>query len=868
VISRRRIHHPRRFLVARLSMRRLGARVLILLSSGALLAACDGTNAWTPTGTTGGGGGPVGGGTDTQKPVVQLAKPDSNANVAVGEAVYVEARVTDNVALDSVLLRAYELRGSAELGTESQVPRFVTKSVRLAGATAVRDTTLKRFLEALADSTRAQRIRVVVTAWDTAGNAGADSTLVNIGGPRAVILSPAPGTVFNAGTTLPIRVLAVDSGQLVRSVRVTGTGAFAFDTTVTLAAPVPQVVDTFVILIPNTISGGLAPATEELRATVTAASGAQGVSAPVTVTINPPTLDQTPPQVTFRAHVPVRMEVDDSFSVVVSATDATRADSVGITIYAIRPRGAVSDTLAVLVRRVRAAADSAVFSLTQVPLAGLDTLTLRLEVTAWSTDPAGNCGAAVSPDAPQAQACRAGPVAGSHLAASVPGYPYTTLVVRGLTVAPPNPGDLLADLLADSNRVYLSNFTRNRIDVLPIGGLSFGTPVLVGSQPWGLALGRNRDSLYVANSGGTNISVVPLGPGVLTEAQDRRIFTQNEKLFSVTFDPTSEAVSTVEVFDYSDRPQFIAQTSNGLLVYSTKPTAAAADGTVRIFDPRKTRSEIFTGYVDRHTAGRALAVNADSAFLVTGVSATVMVCPRRRFGDSTDPACIVGRPSFVADSLTRMRSQAPNASGGKWDTRLDMGANVAEVGLSDTTFVAVSGNRNYVAVGEGAVTNARIPLFNAPAGGDSLVLVGDVRDLISNTAERVIGLGLNFDGSLGVARGGQAYYFNNQLRLQGVVAAGSPTGGVAMHPANAGYPGGSFRLSFVSGIDATGPYVDVIDNFNFFRVKRVYTRDPVVGAISVAPRAAGDGGTVTLRIYALTSNGILALPITAADLTP
>src|SRR5205085_7765335 len=106
----------------------------------------------------------------------------------------------------------------------------------------------------------------------------------------------------------------------------------------------------------------------------------------------------------------------------------------------------------------------------------------------------------------------------------------------------------------------------------------------------------------------------------------------------------------------------------------------------------------------------------------------------------------------------------------------------------------------------------RIPMFRSDAAGDSLVLVGDVRDLISNTAERVIGLGLNLDGSLGVARGNQAYYFNSSLRLQGVVAAGSPTGGVAMHPGNAGYPGGSFRLSFVSGIDAIGPYVDVIDN--------------------------------------------------------
>jgi hypothetical protein len=707
---------------------------------------------------------------------------------------------------------------------------------------------------------------VVVTAWDTAGNAGADTALVNIGGPRAVILAPLAGASFNGGTTLPIRVLAQDSGQLVRSVRVTGTGAFAFDTTLTLPAPVPQVVDTFIVPIPATVGTAVVQGAEELRATVTAASGAQGVSAPVSITINPAQVDHTAPQVSFHAHVPAHMEVDDSFSVVVSATDETRVDSVGITVYAIHPRGTAADTFAVLVRKVHLPADSASFSLASVPLSGLDTLTLRLEVTAWATDPAGNCGAAVSPDAPQAQACRAGP-SGSRLAASVPGYPYRTLVVRGLTVAPPTEGDVLADLLADSSRVYLSNFTRNRVDVLPIGSLTYGPPVRVGSEPWGLALGRHRDSLYVANSGGTNISVIPLGPGVLAEAQDRRIFTQNEKLFAVTFNPANEEVQGVTAFDYSDRPQFIAQASNGLLVYSTKPTAAAADGTVRIFDPRKTRSEIFTGYVDRHSAGKAVAVNADSAFLIPGLK-EVLVCPRRRFGDASDPPCIAGTPNFVSDSLTRMRSRPPNASGGKWDTRLDVGADVALVGLSDTTFVAVSGNRDYVAVGEGAVSNARIPLFNAPAGGDSLVLVGDVSDLISNTAERVIGLGLNYDGSLGVARGNQAYYFNETLRLQGVVAAGAPTGGVAMHPDNAGYPGGSFRLSFVSGIDATGPYVDVIDNFNFFRVKRVYTRDPVVGAMAVAPRAAGDAGGVTLRLYALTSTGILALPITAADLVP
>jgi hypothetical protein len=853
------------------SYRRLPAApfaFLLALLAGLAVSACDGSNAFGPPrpipgDTTGGGGGSA----DSRAPTVTLVKPDSNANVAVGDSLFVQARVTDETALDSVVFRAFEVRGSAELGNLTLVDRFQAKTVRLKGVTpAVRDTTLRRFLPALADSSRANRIRVVVAAWDTAGNASFDTTTVNIGGPRVQILGPAAGQQFFGGTSLQVRVLAQDSAQLVRSIRVTGSGAFAFDTTVTLQAAVPEVLDTIVVLIPATVGGQPISGSEVITASVTASSGAQGVAAPVTVNILPSATDNTAPQVSFNAVVGPRLEVDDSFSVSLQATDQTRVDTLGLTVYVLHPRAGGADTLAVLTRKVRAAADSVAFSLRSVPLTGLDTLTLRLEVTAWATDPAGNCGAAVSPNAPQAQQCRAGP-AGSRLS-TASGYGYTLLVVRGFTVAPPNPGDLLSDLLVDSSRVYLSNFTRNRVDILALGATTYGTPVLVGSQPWGLALGRNRDSLYVANSGGTNISVVPLGTLPLQEAQSRRIFTQNEKLFSVEFAPVGEAVSKVTEFDYSDRPQFIAQASNGLLVYSTKPSPAASDGTVRIFDPRKTRSEIFIGYVDRHTAGRAIAVNADSAFQTA--DGFLVVCPRRRYGDVADPGfCVSGNPSAVSASLTSMRAAAPNAAGGKWDTRLDIGARIEEVGLADTTFVAVSGDRNYVAVGEGARTsNARIPLFNAPAGGDSLVLVGDVRDLISNTGERVIGLGLNLDGSLGVARGNQAYYFNNSLRLQGVVAAGSPTGGVAMHPENANYPNGAFRLSFVSGIDGVAPYVDVIDNFNFFRVKRVYTRDPVVGAMAVAPRAGSDAGTVQLRVYALTSSGILALPVTTVDLAP
>jgi hypothetical protein len=554
------------------------------------------------------------------------------------------------------------------------------------------------------------------------------------------------------------------------------------------------------------------------------------------------------------------VEQADSFSVTVTAVDETRVDSVGVTVLAIRRSTPTPDTLRVYVGRGAVTGGTFRFGYAALGLSALDTASVDLEVTAWARDPAGNCGAATTPNSPQQLACVPGPQ-GSRLTAG-PGRLVGVFIARGRTLGRPNGTDVIADLVADDNYVYLSNFTRNRVEVLPLGGAQYGTPVLVGSAPWGLALGRNRDSLYVANSGGTNLSVIPLGGAVLHEAESRRLFPRNERLYGVDFNTLGE-VSQVTEHDYSDRPQFVGQASNGLLVYSTRPTPSAQDGTVRIYDPKKLRSEIFIGYVDRHTVGKAVVVNADSAFYIP--SSSIEVCPRRRYGDTSNPACITGDLFTVRDSLAALRMAPPNASGGRYDTRLDLGADIEEVGLSDTTFVATSTDRDYVAVGEGVRENARIPMFEAV--GDSLVLRGDVRDLISNTAERVIGLGINRDGTLGVARGNQAYFFNDTLRLQGTMESGAPTGGVAMHPQNANYPTNTAnRLAFVSGTENGRPYIDVLDAFYFTPVKRIYLRDPVVGALVVAPRAPGDPANVNLRLYGLTTTGVLGLAITNEDL--
>lgn len=789
-------------------------------------------------------------------PLVDIVLPDARTGtIAVGDSVFVRARVRDDRRLARVTFEGFAVRGSVALGTDTTVVRYASKEVNLAaGGRVVTDTLLDRFLLATSDTVRESGVFIVVTAVDSMGLSTSDTARVSIGGPRVQVTLPA-GQDPRGGAELRVRVVAEDSRDLIASVRVRGSGAFAFDTTLSLPTPRASVDTVLAIDIPLAASGAL-----EINASTVSGALQTGTAIPVTVQVRQADVDRTRPRTTFSLNVRERVEQRDSFEVTVTGADETRVDSVGVTVLALRRNGSGGrDTLRVYRGAGPVTTGTFRFQYADLQLSVLDTASVELEVTAWSKDSSGNCGAAVTPNTPQEMDCLLG--AGGVVRTTSPGRLLTVFVARGATILRPGNGtSIVPDLVADSTYVYLSNYSSNRVELLPLGGTAYSGSVLVGSQPWGVSLSRNRDSLYVANSGGTNISVIGLDG---SPREDNRILTRNERLFGVTFSVANAAVQSVTMYDYSDRPQFITQASNGLLVYSTKPTAAARDGTVRLYDPRKLRSEIFTGYVDRSTPGKATVVNADSAFHLPANS--IIVCPRRRFGDTTDPACIAGGLVEVSDSLRTLRSLPANAAGGRYDTRLDIGAAIEDVGFADTTFVAASTDRRFVAVGEGVRQNARIPMFEAL--GDSMVLRGDVRDLISNSAERVIGLGLNFDGSLGVARGNEAYYFSSDLRRQGAVASGAPTGGVAMHPQGANYPSQQNALSFVSGQDAAGrPYVDVINSYNFRLIKRVYIRDAVVGALVVAPRAPSDPANVNLRIYALTTGGVLGLMITNQDL--
>lgn len=572
--------------------------------------------------------------------------------------------------------------------------------------------------------------------------------------------------------------------------------------------------------------------------------------------------------VRFSITAPARVELTDTFTVSVAANAKAGVREVGVTLLAILRGSATPDTLSVQTQRVSGSAAAVRFAVDQLDLprvqsllAARDSVGLTLEINAFAVDANGTCASASVPDSVQTLACRPG--AGGATFAPAAGARQAMLITRGRTVRLIGAGERLADLAWAGGRLFASNQTKNVLEVLNPGELRFNptSRIAVGSEPWGLALGTDGGTLFVANSGGTNISAVSLG--ALRETG--RIQTPNVMLFDVTFSIDSvdvgggvkeqhEVPSAAVWYDYSDRPQFIAQTMSGELLVSTKPTGTAPDGTIR----RVTRpagnngiadTEVFVDYAIARLFGKLGIVNADSVFVTRAEPKRLVVFPRKRTCTHADTA-VVG---FI-DQLPAILA----ANG--CDTKFFYGLDVAAVGLADTTFVAVSGNRRSVAFGEGARNVGRVMLFE-DRGGRIDATSSNVRDLTLNAAERVTGLGLNSDGSLGVARGAQGYFFNDDLRLQGVVNAGAPTGGVAMHPSQSGIDG----LAFVSGVDtASGvPFVDVVNVRNFARIRRIILRDAVIGSL-IAVSGVDAGAQVTL--YGITANGVVKIDLSGSDL--
>ena len=211
-----------------------------------------------------------------------------------------------------------------------------------------------------------------------------------------------------------------------------------------------------------------------------------------------------------------------------------------------------------------------------------------------------------------------------------------------------------------------------------------------------------------------------------------------------------------------------------------------------------------------------------------------------------------------------------------WDVDIFTDLSIPSIGLQDTTFLAASGDREFIALGEGDTPDraGRIIMYRSATKTISNAL--QVIDLTGNAEERVFGLALNRDGSLGVARGQKAYFFGpdfiggpNVLRLLGINDGINTSGtGAALHPDNDQF---SFnvsgeRLSFLGSDDAS---VEIVDTrfFEFSRGK-ILIRDPITGPLKVTRRLPTDPANVIIKLYGVTANGVVVIPIRDVDVIP
>lgn len=588
-----------------------------------------------------------------------------------------------------------------------------------------------------------------------------------------------------------------------------------------------------------------------------------------------------------------RIELTDSLVIHVEALDPTgrsRVENIGFSAVvrgdgvdgelgrtqAIAPSGAQGDTV------------NATFVLRPDWLSAPDLpAALTLEVYGWALTSADDCGAAV-PGSGATLDCRNGQVGGATLRLGSAGAtPVPILAVPGRTTAFGSSAIIVGDLQVDTlrERAYVSNRASNRLHVFEPASFSWATDVSVGSEPWGLHLNRTGDTLLVANSGGTSVSHVSL-VGTPTEVVSRRLQSRNTILFEVGLveeeveDEEDEERPTlageVRFFDFSDRPQFVSQDAQGRILYSTRPTSAAPLGTVRIvenqpgWDEHETRMLARIPQDTRSAEGTLAIMNVDSVIPYVGGGIEIWDHPP-------------GFPAQVIRSGVRppMEAVAHMATQTASDIRYleDYAWELEAVSFADTTYVATSRDRQFVAFGDGGQPEVgRVVLWHGPTATISQRLT--VADLVGNASERVRALELNDDGSLGIARGAfGTYFFSNDLRLRGTVPEmGTGGGGAALHPdhPNTAAPSasGPTTVAFtVSGDRA----IRILDTVHYQQRGLLPIRDGIAGPMRVTPPLPSDNNgqgrncsgsnCVVAKVFAVTdSGGLIVVDVRAADI--
>ncbi|HEY5546505.1 MAG TPA: hypothetical protein VIK50_10655 [Gemmatimonadaceae bacterium] len=696
-----------------------------------------------------------------------------------------------------------------------------------------------------------QQVVVQTTVSDGAGNgavAQAFATAFDPNVPRVVFLNPG-STVF-AGGTYSFNLSVSDSiGVAKVGFRATGAGLNRADSTI-FAEPLPAA-DTVNYLIAVASSATIG-ATFTVTPFAENREGLRASGETITVRIVAAGVDAAPPLV--YQTVPPRLETPDSIDIFARDTDGfvhvigfVAKDQAGV----VQHRRA--DTLAVPIQQVsRRMAFNAPTSLRG----------RSLFITAYAIDVAGHSGYAVPTGASV-------PVSADTL-----GKRDAIVYAYGLTYALP-PNSLGADIAVDSVRrtVFVSNINRNQLEAWTYSTtLSPLPPVSVGAMPWGMTIDNSGSLLLVANSGGTNVSKVNL----LQRREDGRIKTANEYVFDVTYsvDPSSGdfKYSVSPPIDYSDRPQYIAQSASGALYYSTRPTNTATPGTLRRIDnflDERTEPRQIWQYAS-FQAGKFVVINSDAVSVLKGANGApdiITICDHTPGDNPSTATCFSGNK--VPDIIALL--QAAPINGNVVAVR---DISVESLALPDTNFVAAGGDRRRIAFGE-AHTGGRagrvLALYDptgTPAGQEQYSAPIEVADLTNNASDQVFGLAINGNSTNIGVHGVETFFADSSLRLQGKFATFNTGAGIAFHPLNIEEltPDSLARVVFVASGDFS---IQIVDSYSYRLRGRIPLRTNLYGPLRAAlptPAELASDGSLVVKLFGLTPEGIVVIDVRRGDI--
>jgi hypothetical protein len=819
---------------------RLAARAAALAGCVFVVTVCgeQGKYPTTPGGSRGGSGPGVN---------VQIPAKTDTVPVAVGDSVFVQVSVNDSRGVTGLILTGNAVRGSVDLGTDTTVERFTSRTVTLPGT---RDTVITRYLRAVLSDSTSEFVTIAALAVNTANDTTEDTSLVRVvNGPRVTVLQPAAGAVTAVGKTVTVEVRGVHpQGVKVLGWRATGV-VTASDSTifapVSGALPDTELFSSSLAVPTGTATGSIVIVpfgTDSL-------DDPSGVAPGVTVSVQTVVGDTVAPLV--QDTMPRRVEVDDSLTV--TATDASGITRIGFLVF--------DSTGATLVGGDSVNLPGTSTNISQRFSLALDTLTTFprvVRVQAFALDGAATANRGVS-------------TTGTTPRKTNPSIDTLT-VVAGRTISLPQGGQF-GDAVFNPNRneLYLTNTALNQIEVFQLSTNTFATPIRVGSQPLGIALwprdtlGDNADTVIVANSGGTNLSIVDM----VSRAEVQRRRLANYIVQTVKTQPSAAGGVEILTTDYelADRPEYVGavcrhETGAGACdsvyaVYSTAPTPAQPG-------PFTNRGYLASENLSAPVSGRSghffyeLAQPGTDTLQIIAVRDTL---PGQPIRDT-----ILG--AGVGDLIT-----------------------LSTLAFQESTYVRNSGDFNHVVIGEGGLdqgfaralaVDGRAPIvrttppplscpllsptsdsvltyLNCNATVDEGVSPGIlVRDFLVNRAAKVLSVATNFNGRTSLVRADSIYAFDYTLRQTGLLPVPSGQPGMDFDPLNAfdantrtsGSLSKNDRLVFAARPD---PFIDVFDTYWYARVATVPIRDTINGPIRVA-RVGG-----VLVLVGVTPRGLVVV---------